>query len=166
MMSILRDISELKCRGYDPSSIEEAVEWNTRWEVFLASPIGPFLSSGDPQKLWKRANVPLLDMNSIARRVQELVPDAILFKFGLLPVWSSNGGNVIAYHPDTTAFYWAHHELVFSDDCVLVPKTYEELPLNFENLMKALVRLSEDDCGTYLRNLRDGKYDTEIAKLD
>lgn len=165
-MSVLKDISQLRASGYDPSSVEAAIRWNEQWEVFLASLIGPFLSAGDPQELWKRPEVPLLDMETLARNAQDLIPDAVLFKFGFLPVWTSVGGNVVAYHPDTKAFYWADHACVFSTECVLLPTTYEELPLTPENLMKALVRLSDEDCGTYLRNLRDGKYDLELDELD
>jgi hypothetical protein len=165
-MSVLKDINQLRASGYDPSSIEEAVRWNELWEAFLASPIGPFLSSGDPQQLWKGAGGPLLDTDTLARNAQELVPDAVLFKFGFLPVWTSIGGSVVAYHPDTKAFYWADHACIFGTETVLLPKTYKELPLTPENLMKALVKLSDEECGTYLRNLRDGKYDLEIDKLD
>ncbi len=165
-MSVLKNISELRARGYDPSSIEDATQWNARWEAFLASPIAPFLAYGDPQELWKHPETPLLDLDSIARHVQELAPDAILFRFGFLPVWTSIGGNVIAYHPDTRSFYWADHECVFGDECVLVPKTYQQLPLNFDNLMQALGKFSTEDCGTFLRNLRDGVYDQEIERLD
>ena len=32
--------------------------------------------------------------------------------------------------------------------------------------MRALVRLSGEECGTYLRNLRDGHYDADLEKLD
>ena len=165
-MSVTKDINELVARGYDPASIQDAIRWNARWEPFLASPISPFLSYGDPQELWKHQLGPLLDLDSIARNVQELVPDAILFRFGFLPVWNSIGGNAIAYHPDTAAFYWADHECVSNDEYVLIPKTYEELPLNFESLMRALVKFSPEECGTFLRNLRDGVYDAEIEKLD
>src|SRR5690349_7520230 len=165
-MSVLKDINQLRARGYDPSSIEEAAQWNAQWAAFLASPIGPFLSSGDPQELWKHPDAPLLDTETIARNAQELVPDAVLFKFGFLPIWTSTGGNVIAYHPDTQAFYWADHGCVFSTETVLLPKTFQKFPLTPENLMRALVRLSDEGCGTYLRNLRDGKYDSEIDKLD
>jgi hypothetical protein len=165
-MSVIKNISELRASGYDPSSIEDAMRWNERWEAFLASPIATFLAYGDPQELWKHPDAPVLDIDSIARNVQELAPDAILFKFGLLPVWTSIGGNSIAYHPESAAFYWADHECIFGDECVLVPKTYEELPLNFENLMKAIIRLSTEQCGTFLRNLRDGLYDAELRKLD
>lgn len=165
-MSIFKNISELRASGYDPSSLAEALRWNEQWEALLASPIAPFLSAGDPQELWKRPETPLLDMTTLARNVQNLVPDALLFKFGFLPLWSSIGGNVIAYHPGTQAFYWADHSRVFSTETVLLPKTYEELPLTPENLMRALVRLSDEECGAYLRNLRDGKYDSEIDRLD
>jgi len=165
-MSVIKDINELRARGYDPSSIENAMEWNQRWEAFLASPIAPFLAYGDPEELWKQPGTPMLDMDSIARNVQELAPHAILFKFGLIPVWTSIGGNVIAYHPDTQAFYWADHECVFGDECVLVPKSYKKLPLNFENLLQALVKFSTEECGTFLRNLRSGVYDGEMEKLD
>lgn len=165
-MSVIKDINELRAKGYDPSSIDEAMEWNVRWDAFLNSSIGPFLATGDSQELWKHPDGPLLDLEAVARNVQELAPDAILFKHGFLPVWTSIGGNVIAYHPETKAFYWADHDCIFSDDCVLVPKTYEELPLTFDNLMRALVKLSEEDCGTYLRKLRDGFYDAELEKLD
>ena len=48
----------------------------------------------------------------------------------------------------------------------MVPGTYEMLPLNYENLMKVLIRLSDEECGSYLRNLRGGKYELEIEKLD
>ena len=95
-----------------------------------------------------------------------MVPDAILFQFGLLPVWTSIGGNVIAYHPDTRAFYWADHGCVFGWKCVLIPRTFQELPLNFENLMRVLVNFSTEECGLFLRNLRDGVYEAEIEKLD
>lgn len=165
-MSVFKDINQLRASAYDPSSIEEAVRWNEQWEAFLASPIGPFLASGDPQELWKRPHAPLLDTDTLARNAQERVPDAVLVKFGLLPVWTSVGGNVIAYDPETKAFYWAEHACIFGTDTVLLPKTYKELPLTAENLMKALVKLSDEECGTYLRNLRDGKYDSEIDKLD
>jgi len=165
-MSVIKDISDLKARGYDPSTIEEAIQWNARWETFLASPIGPFLAYGDSQELWKHSDSPMLDVDTIARNVQDLVPDAILFRFGILPVWTSIGGNVMGYHLGTEAFYWADHECVFGDECVLLPKSYEELPLNFENLMKALVRFSAEECGTFLRKLRDGLYEAEIEKLD
>jgi hypothetical protein len=165
-MSVFKDIDQLRTSGYDPSSVDEAAHWNAQWEAFLASPIGPFLSSGDPQELWKRPDGPLLDMDNIARNAQELVPDTVLFKFGLLPIWTSIGGNVIAYHPDTQAFYWADHSRIFSKETVILPKTYEELPLTTESLMRALLRLSDEDCGTYLKNLHDGKYDAEIGKLD
>jgi len=164
-MNVFKDINQLRASGYDPSTIQEAVRWNEQWEAFLASPIGPFLSNGDPQELWK-CQVPLLDTDTLARNAQDLVPDAVLFKFGYLPVWTSVGGNVIAYHPDKKAFYWADHDCIFGTDTVLLPKTYKELPLTPENLMKALVKLSDEECGTYLRNLRDGKYDSEIDKLD
>jgi hypothetical protein len=165
-MSVIKDINELRTRGYDSSSIENAIEWNQRWEGFMASPVAPFLSYGDPKELWKRPSTPLLDMDSIARNVQELVPDAVLFKFGFLPVWTSIGGNVIAYHPETRAFYWADHECVFGNECVLVPKSYKELPLNFENLMQALIKFSSEECGAFLCNLRDGIYDEDIEMLD
>lgn len=165
-MSVFKDIKQLRALGYDPSSVEEAVRWNEQWEAFLASPIGPFLSTGDPQELWKRPGIALLDMDTLARNAQELVPDAVLFKFGFLPVWTSVGGNVIAYHPDTKAFYWADHDRILGTETVLLPNTYEELPLTPENLMKALVKLSDKECGTFLQNLRDGTYDSEIDKLD
>src|SRR5437764_45861 len=70
-MSVFRDTTELRTRGYDPSSIEEAREWNVHWEAFLASPIGPFLTTGDPQELWNRPGTPMLDMEIIARDAQE-----------------------------------------------------------------------------------------------
>ncbi len=165
-MSVFKDIEQLRASGYDPSSLEEVAQWNAQWEFFLASPIGPFLSSGDPEELWKRPEGPLLDMDTIGRNAQELVPDAVLFRFGLLPIWTSVGGNVIAYHPDTQGFYWADHSRIFGTESVMLPKTYEELPLTSENLMRALVKLSGEACATYLRNLRDGKYDSEIDKLD
>jgi hypothetical protein len=165
-MSVFKDINELRARGYERSSIEEAIQWNAQWEGFLASPIAPFLAYGDPDELWRRPGTPLLDLDNVARRVQELVPDAILFRFGLLPVWTSAGANVIAYHPETRAFYWADHDCIFGDKSVLVPRTYEELPLNSENLMRALVKLSAEECGTYLRNLRDGVYAADLDKLD
>ena len=164
-MSVFKDIEQLRASGYDPSSLEEAAQWNAQWELFLASPIGPFLSSGDSQELWEHSDGPLLDMETIGSNAQELAPDAVLFKFGLLPIWTSVGGNVIAYHPDTRAFYWADHSCIFGTESVMLPKTYEELPLTPENLMRALVRLSSEDCATYLRNLRDGKYDSELDKL-
>src|SRR4030095_8663868 len=100
-MSVFKDIDQLCASGYDPSSVDEAAQWNAQWQAFLASPIGPFLSSGDPPELWKHPNGPLLDMDSIARNAHELVPDGVLFKFGFLPIWTSIGGNVIAYHLDT-----------------------------------------------------------------
>lgn len=165
-MGVIKDIKELAANGYDPSSIEEALEWNALWEMFLASPISPFLSYGDPEELWKRSAGPLLNLDSIARNAQELVPDAILFRFGFLPVWNSIGGNAIAYHPDTRAFYWADRGCVFNQECVLVPETFQELPLNFENLMRVMVRFSTEECRCFLRNLRDGVYDAEIEKLD
>ena len=165
-MSVIKDIGELRAKGYDPSSIEDAMQWNARWETLLASPIAPFLSCGDPQELWRSSETPLLDLDTIARNVQELVPDTILFRFGFLPIWTSIGGNVMAYHTDTRAFYWADHECVFGDDCILVPKTYQQLPVNFENVMRMLVKFSTEECGMFLRNLRDGVYDAEIEKLD
>jgi hypothetical protein len=165
-MSIFKDISELRACGYDDASIQEAMQWNEQWKVILASPIGRFLRNGDPQQLWNKPNTPLLDVNTLARHVQELVPDNVLFKFGFLPVWTSVGGNVIAYHPATMAFYWADHACVSSTETVLLPKSYKELPLTAENLMNALVKLSDEDCGAYLRNLRDGKYDSELDQLD
>jgi len=165
-MSVFKNIDQLRASGYDQSSVDEAAQWNAQWEAVLASPIGSFLSSGDSQELWKRPGAPLLDIDSIARNAKELVPDAVLFKFGFLPIWTSIGGNVIAYHPDTQAFYWADHSRIFGTETVMLPKTYEELPLTTENLMRVLLRLSDEDCGTYLRNLRDGKYDAEIDKLD
>jgi hypothetical protein len=165
-MSVLKDINELRARGYDPSSIDEAIQWNARWQGLLASAMAPFLTYGDPDELWRSPGTPLLDLDTIARKVEELVPDAILFEFGFLPIWTSTGGNVIAYHPASQAFYWADHVCVFGDESVLLPKTYQELPLTPENLMKALVKLSTEECGTYLRNLRDGHYDADLDKLD
>jgi hypothetical protein len=94
-MSVIKDIQDLKAKGYDPSSIEDAIRWNEQWEAFFTSPIGSFLAYGGPQELWRQADVPLLDANTIARNVVDLIPDAILFKFGILPIWTSVGGNVI-----------------------------------------------------------------------
>jgi len=141
-------------------------DWNARWEAWLSSPIAPYLRYGDSQKLWKHPEGPMLDLDSIARSVQELAPHAVLFKFGFLPVWTSIGANVVAYHPETEAFYWAHHESIFGFEKVMVPGTYEMLPLNHENLMKALIKFSAEECGTFLRNLRDGLYDGDLEKLD
>lgn len=165
-MAVFKDIKDFQERGFDSASIKEAIEWNGRWKCFLESPIGKFLAEGDPQLLWKNPDYPLLDMKTITRNIDELFPDNILFKYGFLPIWTSIGGNSIAYHPDTRAFYWADHGSVFGNEYVLVPKTYEELPLNLENLMKALIKFSEQDCGTFLRDLRSGKHDEEIEKLD
>ncbi len=163
--SVLNNIDALQELGAAPSILEEATQWNIKWKASLASPMGPYLAYGDPQVLWKRPDGPLVSLESIAQRVSGSPPDSILFNFGFLPVWASGGGNVIAFHPETQAFYWAHHEQFFPEK-VMVPKTYELLPLNHENLMRALTRLSDEDCGTYLRGLRDGRYEAELAKLE
>ena len=166
-MSVFKDIKELQERGYDSASIEEATEWNARWNFILESPISKFLAEGDSQVLWENPEFPLIDINTIARCVQgESCPDNVLFKFGFLPIWTSIGGNLIAYHPETSAFYWADHECVSGSEYISLPKTYEELPLNFENLMKTIVKFSEQDCASFLLDLRDGKHDAEIKKLD
>lgn len=142
------------------------MKWNARWKYFLESPIGKFLADGDSALLWEKSDVPQLDMGTIARNVEELYPDAILFKFGLLPVWTSVGGNVIAYHPDTETFYWAGHERIFSNEYILAPETHEKLPLNLENLLKAMAKFSEQECGSFLKDLRDGKYNAKIQEFD
>ena len=159
--SVFSDIDKLRAAGSDPSVIQEATEWNRKWKMFLASPIGPYLDYGDPEELWKRPEGPLLSFECVSQNALGSPPCSTLFEFGFLPVWTSHGGNVVAYHPDTQAFYWAHHESFFFKE-VMVPKTHELLPLNYENLMKALVKVSDEECGAYLRSLRDGRYPAEV----
>jgi hypothetical protein len=48
----------------------------------------------------------------------------------------------------------------------MLPKTFEELPLNKENLLKALLPFSTAACGDFLCNLRDGFFDSRIEELD
>ncbi len=162
--SVFNNIDALREMGCSPSILEEATQWNIKWKAFLAGPMGPYLAYGDPEVLWKRRDGPLVSIDCIAQRVLGSPADSVLFKFGFLPIWTSRGGNVIAFHPETQAFYWAHHEQFFHDK-LMVPKSDELLPLNLENLMKALIRLSDEDCGTYLHGLRDGRYEAELAKV-
>lgn len=145
--SVFNDIDALREMGCATSIIDEATEWNAKWRAFLACPMGPYLAYGDPEALWRRPAGPMVSLDSIAQHAQGSAPYTVLFKFGFLPVWTSAGGNVIAFHPETRAFYWAHHEQFFHEQ-VAVPKTHELLPLNCENLMRALIKLSDEDCGT------------------
>ena len=165
-MSVFRDIEDMQSRGYDPSTIAEAHEWNAKWECLLASPIGRHLRYGDDDELWDHPDGPFLDMDEIARRVTEIAPDGYLFEFGMLPVWSSIGGNAIAYDPETKAFYWADHTRIYCDEHVELPETYEQLPLTRANLFKAMLLFSTENCSVFLRELHDGVHDARIDDLD
>ncbi len=164
-VNVVTDIDVLKEMGCELAVIQKAEAWNTKWKAFLACPMGPHLAYGDPDPLWKRQDGPKVSLDWIAQNAQGSAPYTVLFEFGFLPVSTTRGGNVIAYHPETQAFYWAFHESFFHEK-VMVPKTFELLPLDKQGLMRALVKLSDAECGFFLRDLRDGLYAAKLAELE
>lgn len=163
------DINSMRQNGFDPSVIEEHEVFNDRLEtVFSNSEIVEYLSSLTPEDIYMASGVRVLTIDSIKEEIQRLVPGALLFPYGYLPIASSICGNVVCFHAPTNQIVWAGHDSFYVDLITFEDQTtkeWREIPFTSENIVKALVPLASD-LKTFLTDLLNDKLEKQLDKLD
>jgi len=164
MSELLDDTDAMRESGFDPVTIDHCQSRNELIERFLSSPIGEHLRSVDGQEDRFVSGGGLLGSRSIREQISELLPGAVLFPRGYLPIWGCDG-NTILYGLEQQRFYWVGHDSLIPDCVIVVASTGEVIEYSDEDVPRALAELSADVPSTFISDLIEGAYDKRIKGL-
>lgn len=164
MSELLEETDSMRESGFDPATIEDIQSRNELIGRFLSSPLGDHLRSVDGQEDRFVSGGGLLGSQSIKEHILDLLPSAVLFPRGYLPIWACDG-NTILYGLDHQRFYWVGHDSLIPDCIIVLASTGEVIDYSEEDVPRALAEFSVDVPSKFISDLIDGAYDSRVKEL-